>query len=239
MAISMRRAKALCTANELELIKTSTRQGISKLSAARLRQKETRARKLRDKWRDQAAGQKRSAQSMAGSRAAGANKNSAEKAQLFDEVLGRFTAQLAKVEAAGETPGPMGRRRSSRSARSTSHRAARSEVRGKLAEKKRALKSEAKRSSAKAAAEASDGEAESAAEMPKQGKAKQSRPPIGTHVSALDAGQKVQGLHVTRQQQLSARTAAKKDRLKASGKIRVQTNRSAANKRKQAKRDAR
>ena len=101
MAISMGRAKVLCTASELELVRASTRQEIGKLSAARLRQKETRARKLCDKWQDQAKSQMRSAQSKSGSRTAGANKNSAEKAELFDEVLNRFSAQLAKVEAAG------------------------------------------------------------------------------------------------------------------------------------------
>ena len=96
MAISMGRAKALCTATELDVVRASTQQEIGKLTAARLRQKETQARKLRDKWRDQAASQKRSTQAKIGSRDADYNKNSAEKAELFDEVLSRFSAQLAK-----------------------------------------------------------------------------------------------------------------------------------------------
>ena len=66
MAISMVRAKALCSNSELALVKSSTRQEIGRHSAARLRQKETRARKLRDKWRDQAAGQRRASQAKAG-----------------------------------------------------------------------------------------------------------------------------------------------------------------------------
>lgn len=243
MAISMRRAKTLCTASELELVQASARQEIGKLSAARLRQKETRARKLRDKWRDQAAGQKRTAQSKAGSRAAGANKNSAEKAELFDEVLGRFTAQLEKAEAAGESAGPMGRRRSTKTSRSRTHRASRAEVRGTLAEKKRVLKSKAGKAAAKAAPaevepeEVANGEKD--AQKQPASKSKKAKPPIGTHASALEAARKAQGLHVTKQGQLAARTAAKQDRLRASGMIRIQKNRSAANKRKQGKRDSR
>ena len=46
MAISMVRAKALCGNRELALVKSSTGQEIGRHSAARLRQKETRARKL-------------------------------------------------------------------------------------------------------------------------------------------------------------------------------------------------
>ncbi len=49
MSISTARAKQLCTASELTLVKSSSRSEICKLSAARLRQKITRARKLRDK----------------------------------------------------------------------------------------------------------------------------------------------------------------------------------------------
>ena len=68
MAISMGRAKTLCSASELALVQASTRQELGRHSAARLRQKETRARKLRDKWRDQATSQKRAAQAKAGTR---------------------------------------------------------------------------------------------------------------------------------------------------------------------------
>lgn len=258
MAISMGRAKALCTATELELVRASTRQEIGKLTAARLRQKETRARKLRDKWRDQAASQKRSTQAKVGSRDADYNKNSAEKAELFDEVLSRFSAQLAKQEAAGDTAGPLGRRRSTKTARSRTHRAARSEVRGEIAEAKRELKAKAKKKTAVATAakpkkskpaaalaaaktpaptEPAAVETSPAAEPPK--KAKRPKPVVGAHASAIEAGRKAQGLRVTKQSQLAARTAAKQDRLKASGLIRIQKNRSAANKRSQGRRDSR
>lgn len=255
MAISMGRAKTLCSASELALVIASTRQEIGSHTAARLRQKETRARKLRDKWRDQATSQKRSSQAKAGTRDAGANKNSAEKAELFDEVLSRFSTQLAKAEAAGETPGPMGRRRSTKTARSRTHRASRADIRGELAEKKRVLKAKAKKKSATTSepvaaakkkvvpaakaevSEATTTVATTPAAEPK--KSKRPQPLIGTHATALDAGRKAQGLRVTKQSQLVARTAAKQDRLKASGIMRIQKNRSAANKRSQGRRDSR
>ena len=97
MAISIVRAKALCSGAELALVKASSKQEIGAHTAARLKQKQARARKLRDKWRDQVASQRRTAKTKTG--AAEGDKNSAEKAELFDEVLARFTAQLEKAEA--------------------------------------------------------------------------------------------------------------------------------------------
>jgi hypothetical protein len=253
MAISTVRAKALCSAGELALVKASTRQEIGGHTAARLRQKETRARKLRDKWRDQATGQKRSAQAKAGSRDAGANKNSAEKAELFGEVLGRFTAQLAKTEAMGETAGPMGRRRSTKTSRSRTHRAARADVRGELAEAKRVIKAETKskkkaapmKAKAKAVVAARPVMSESApATTMSKGadtapKPKRSRVPMAAGATAIVAGREAQGLHVTKLDQIKASASAKQNRLKAGGLIRIQKNRSAANKRSQGRRDSR
>ncbi len=261
MAISMVRAKALCSAGELALVKASTRQEIGAHTAARLRQKETRARKLRDKWRDQATGQKRSAQAKAGSRDAGANKNSAEKAELFDEVLGRYTAQLAKTEAAGESAGPMGRRRSTKTSRSRTHRAARADVRGELKEAKRTLKAKTKPAAVKAEPVAAKSSAKpvkkkrvtvaaknvsgskSATAVTKGAdtgpKAKRTSRPMAADATAIVAGRKAQGLHVTKQGQIKASADAKQRRLKTSGMIRIQKNRSAANKRNQGRRDSR
>lgn len=260
MAISMVRAKALCSASELELVQASTRREIGSLSAAKLRQAETRARKLRDKWRDQVASQRRASKSKAGARDTAENKRSAEKAELFDEVLGRFTAQLAKVEAKGEVVGPMGRRRSTRTARARTHRAARAEVRSELAETTRSLKSKRKkvvptktnaavaaispRPVKKAAvAESVVSESQSTSAMTKGAdtgpKAKRSSKPVAAGATAIVAGREAQGLHVTKQQQLLASASAKQNRLKAGGMIRIQKNRSAANKRNQGRRDSR
>ncbi|MFO0912604.1 MAG: hypothetical protein U0795_06590 [Pirellulales bacterium] len=142
MAISMAKAKSICSAGELALVAASSKQEIGRHTAARLRQKESRARKLRDKWRDLSNDQQRSSQ--AKGVAEGVNQRTAEKAALFDEVLGRYTAELAKRDAAGETPGPMGRRRSTRSTRSQTHRADRAIVRDALVDMKRDLKAQAK-----------------------------------------------------------------------------------------------
>ena len=256
MAISMARAKVLCNAGELGLVRASSRQEIGKLSAAELRRAETRARNLRDKWRDQSAGQRRKSQKAAGARDTGVNKNSAEKAELFDEVLARFTAQLGKVD---DTPGPLGRARSTRSKRSRTHRASRAEARGELAEAKRVLKKKAKTQAAakpvakpvkkkvekKAVkpvaveAESVDEAGEVAAPATPVKKPKRAGKPFGADMTGLEAGRMAQGLRVTKKGQLMASTAAKQNRLKASGLIRIQKNRSAANKRQQGRRDSR
>ncbi len=246
MAISMVRVKALCSGAELALVKASTKQEIGSHTAARLKQKQSRARKFRDKWRDQVAAQRRTAKATTG--AAAGDKNSAEKAALFDEVLSRFTAQLGKAEAIGETAGPMGRRRSTKTARSRTHRASRAEVRSELAEAKHAIKSKKKAATAKsksvaAAAEPILGEPAPAATMTKGAdtppKVKRSRIPVAAGATAIVAGREAQGLRVTKQQQLLASANAKQNRLKASGMIRIQKNRSAANKRSQGRRDSR
>jgi hypothetical protein len=256
MAISIGRAKALCSDSELALVKASTRQEIDTHTTARLRQKETRARRLRDKWRDQAASQRRSKQVKVGARDVDAAARSAEKAELFDEVLSRFSAQLAKAEADGKSPGPMGRRRSTRSKKSTTNRSTRAVVRDVLKEIKRDLdppKTKKLRAAAKTAAAqtpmeevavAANDEAVVVTTKPTRPTAppkskKRSRVPVGAKEPALLAGRDAQGLRVTKQQQLRASTAAKQDRLKASGMIRIQKNRSAANKRSQGRRDSR
>jgi hypothetical protein len=261
MAISMVRAKALCSGAELALVKASSKQEIGTHTAARLKQKQTRARKLRDKWRDQVAAQRRTAKSKTG--AAEGDKNSAEKAVIFDEVLARFTAQLEKAESQGKSAGPMGRRRSTKTARSRTHRAERAEVRGQLAEAKSEIKSKAKSTKKKAApakvkakpAVAAEPVAKAAAAAPAvtskvlastvakgadtPPKPKRSRVPVAAGASAIVAGREAQGLHVTKLGQINANATAKQNRLKASGMIRIQKNRSAANKRSQGRRDSR
>jgi hypothetical protein len=268
MVISMARAQALCSASELKLVQLGTRQEIGALSAAKLRQAETRARKMRDKWKDQAALQRRAAQSKAATRDVAANKRSTEKAALFGEVLQRFSAQLAKVTDAGAIIGPKGRQRSTRSARSRKHRAARAEVRGALAETQREFKVRPKAAatksktlaaspSAKAVAPARPAETATGDGLPPSTaaikpvavfgrpasrpgkKTRRSGKPIGADATAIEAGREIQGLHVTKQQQLLASASAKRSRLQASGLIRIQKNRSAANKRNQGRRDSR
>ena len=186
---------------------------------------------------------------------------SAEKAELFDEVLGRFSTQLAKLESAGETAGPMGRRRSTKTSRSSTHRAKRAVIRESLKEFKREidsskpkkLRTAAKASAAKAVVvedvvaanvEAAVVDAQVKAARPAKSAAgvkpsKRSRVPVAARATPLATGREAQGLRVTKPQQVKARTAAKQDRLRASGMIRIQKNRSAANKCSQGRRDSR
>src|SRR5262245_57446009 len=102
MAVSMARARALCNANEISLIRASSPNEIGKLTPAQLKQKITRTRTLRDKWTDQSRSQRRATQSAQRSRQTDANARSAEKAKLFTAALAQFETQLTKLEAKGK-----------------------------------------------------------------------------------------------------------------------------------------
>jgi hypothetical protein len=252
MPISIVRAKALCNATELALVASSAPRAISKLSASKLRFSVEQARKLRDKWRDQSDAQRRKSQKKLGARGTDDNARSIEKAQLFDEVLGRFAARLAASDSAGTVSKP--RAGAKRTERNRSHRATRANVRGSLQEAKRGLASPAKKKPAKAnvtdkkdeaspktapAAPVSATAATTGKPVASRSKPRVSRKPAATGISAIEAGRTTQGLRVTNQQQLLAKTSAKQGRLKAAGFVRIQKNRSAANKRSQARRDSR
>jgi hypothetical protein len=245
MATSIAQAKLLCTAPELKLVTASTRSEIGKLSTLQLEQKIKRSRALRDKWRDQSRSQRRAVQSSQRARQTDANARSAEKAELFGEVLARFEAQLNKLTAKGQTADKMLKRLSPRT-RSATHRATRAEVRDSLKEQKANLSRGKKpRKSAATAPEPSAEEptvvskpaAKPAAPAKTRGKGKKSHAGVG--LTAIESARELQGLHVTQAKQLRARTAAKQSRLKASGLVRIQKNASAQNKRRQAKRDSR
>jgi hypothetical protein len=254
MAISLAQAKSLCSENELALVLLSTRSEIGKLSAGQLRLKIKRARDLRDKWSDQSRKQRRATQAAQKARDTDANARSAKKAQLFEEALGRFESQLAKLESDGKSGNAAPKRVAARE-RSAGHRAARAEIRDSLKQDRLKLKQAGKRSKpvvAKPAAEAkpvaADAASEQTVEKATRGdKAKAGgkrarrgkKAPASAGLTALQAGHDIQGLHVTEGTQLRARTAAKQSRLKTSGLIRIQKSTSAANKRRQAKRDGR
>jgi hypothetical protein len=252
MPISVARAKTLCSASELALVKSSARQEIAKLSAPKLRLSVERARKLRDKWRDQANAQRRKSQKELGARETDGNARTAEKAQLFDEVLERFTARLATMDTTEIASKP--RAGAKRFARSQSHRATRAELRGSLQEAKRELTSPTKKkltnekvAAAIPSSTASAPVADAPSVAPKKAvksaatsaQPRKPRKAPATDMSAIDAGRATQRLRVTKQQQLLAKTSAKQGHLKAAGLVRIQKNRSAANKRSQARRDSR
>jgi hypothetical protein len=260
MAFSLAQAKSLCTASELTLARASTRNEIGRYSVVQIRQKLERARKLSDKWRDQSRSQGRATKSAKRSRPTDPNARSDEKAQLFREVVVRFEDQLAKLEAKGRksTPAP---KRLPKRARSATHRADRADIRAELKEERAAMGGRKKSKPAKptkstkskppAAPPITIEEAfgmtggTDAAEQPtkpsipaaKTGKGKRSHAGLG--MSPIESAREFQHLRVTKGKQLRATTAAKKSRLQASGLMRIQKNASAANKRRQGKRDAR
>jgi hypothetical protein len=249
----MAHAKSLCTASELALVKSSSRSEIGKLSAAQLRMKVSRARKLRDKWRDQAMAQRRTTQKSQRARQTEANARSTEKAELFGEVLGRYEVRLAKLETKGQSGDPAKKPMAKR-ARSATHRAARAVARDSLKDarlelggrKKAKPPAPAKTKSpvamepkaldvATEAAESTTAPSRSTKRKTGQGKLAAS----GIGMTALESARAVQGLRVTKGKQLRATTAAKGDRLKAAGKRRIQMHASARGRRRQGKRDAR
>ena len=256
MAFTAAQAKSLCTAGELTLVKASSRNEIGKFSVVQIRQKVDRTRKLRDKWRDQAEKQRRASQAAQRARQTGANARSAEKAELFGEVLARFEAQMASLEAKGEAARPAPKRLPTR-ARSAKHRADRADIRAELKEERLALAGGKKSKVAKVtkkkptAAAALPLEVELEAAAPKTASKRAPKPTIpaakagrgksahaGTGLTAMESARELQGLRVTKGKQLRASTAAKKSRLQASGLMRVQNNASARNRRSQGKRDA-
>ncbi len=242
MAISSSKAKAVCSDSEWSLVVSSGKAQIKLLSAPQLRQKKERARKLRDKWRDQAQKQRRAAQAKKGARQTSSSARSDEKAELFQEVLSRFEAELAKPKS-DRTAATRPRKLSPLKTRVKTHRAVRAEVRDELRETRREI-SVGKRSRRTATAAKAMPAAPSAAAETKSTASvdsSRSKPPtaIVTESKAARSTSAPKGLQVTKRKQRRASTQAKQDRLKAAGVVRIQKHISAQNRRRQAKRDAR
>lgn len=93
MAYNRRQAEGLLDTAELQLFDASLASGLSVLTAAELKAKITRTRRLRDKQRDLVQRQRlasRAATGSKGGRTGVANVRTADKATLLDEVLARF-----------------------------------------------------------------------------------------------------------------------------------------------------
>lgn len=105
MAHTRAQAGKLLTASELEVFDSSRGDALEPLSAARLRGKVKRARTLRDKYRDLLKRQKIATRERTGSKVGKsgvANVRTAQKADVFAEVLERFEKRLAQVEGNGK-----------------------------------------------------------------------------------------------------------------------------------------
>jgi hypothetical protein len=96
MTITREQAKELCTADEFKLVESSFPPQIGSLTAARLRQKVERSRKLQDKYRDLSRRQNRTTKAGDTDRTRARNERTARKSQLFSEALERFEVKLAQ-----------------------------------------------------------------------------------------------------------------------------------------------
>jgi len=149
VAISVAQARLICTKAELEIVIPSTTKEIGALDAKQLQALIRRARTARDKWRDLKADQTRDIKATDPARLETANARSAEKAQLFDEVLGRFEKRLSKLEPGKATSAPAAAK-ATKTVRNAEHRQTRSQVRGELIAKTETLNAKAKPAATKA-----------------------------------------------------------------------------------------
>lgn len=102
MATNKTQAAKLLSAAEMLVYSASVAPDIKELTAAILAAKIKRARTMRDKFRDLLKRQKVTTRSRTGTKAGisgNANERTAIKAEVFDEVLQRFTARQEQVQA--------------------------------------------------------------------------------------------------------------------------------------------
>lgn len=127
---------ALLDAAERRIFDASRGGALAAATKAQLGALVAQARALRDKWRDQFRGQRRTSQRAAGARGVGGNDRSLQKSELFADAVTRIETRLAElgssvaraVTAAAGGAGP------SKAARARSHRATRATTRAALAE---------------------------------------------------------------------------------------------------------
>lgn len=224
-------APAWLSASEARLVASSEEASLAKAGAGELRRKISRARALRDKWRDVYTAQRRETQQARASRATVANRRSREKSELFGEVLARLEARLAKVTASGTSDGARSKRGPTPRRRTQQHRRERSRT-------KRALADEvAERESAAAHSALADLPPMMTRTAPKK-KAKEAKSKAGKpRGAAKKPGGKRASKAKARHQ---SRTAASRHRTKVSGlTTRIRGHVSARGKRAQARRDRR
>jgi hypothetical protein len=245
-SLTLADAKQLCTANELRLVTSSMGNRLESFDSAGLKKNIVEARKLRDKWRDQATTQRRETQRAQGSRTSDKNARSDQKAQLFDEALTRFTDRLALVEASPElagTPPKTVKPAPTKRQRSQEHRESRADVRDALREKKQMLNESkatpaaAKKAPKKTAKKPAPNAAESAQAAPKKKKAARKTAPPKQPITSIKPSS---APPVSPKQNRSAKTAAKQARLQKSGVTsRTRGHVSAQTRKNQSKRDSR
>ncbi|MBX3364749.1 MAG: hypothetical protein KF866_08300 [Phycisphaeraceae bacterium] len=263
MAVSISRAKTLCTAPEFALVSASSATAVKAMSADRLRDKIARARKLRDKYRDLAERQRRESrgkQSPRGKRPSQSNEATQTKQQIFAEAMERFQTALTRLEGASASPNAKAttpakpkaskKRAKRRSARAETKAivesidASKTPVSGRRRAGKGALSRKAKSGHARAAA--TDDSAVTSSPATKKPSRRRSvaeltpgkTPPTALHRNAVTprlAAEKT-SLQVRDKASVGKRKA---DRVQASGTPRIGGHIKASGRRNQAKRDSR
>jgi hypothetical protein len=95
-------ARKLLSSAEFELFEASRRDGICVLSAAELKRKVERTRRLRDKYRDLYKRQRLAIRDLTGTKrgnSGAANARTKEKAAIFQELLTRFQVRYDRMTA--------------------------------------------------------------------------------------------------------------------------------------------
>lgn len=101
MSITRPKAKELCTAAEYGLVEASFAPAINAFTPGQLNTKITRARTLRDKYKDLARRQHLEAKGTrrpSGKKPASGNEGTLKKEQLFSETLARFEKRLSMLQ---------------------------------------------------------------------------------------------------------------------------------------------
>ena len=109
MTYDRHRVRKLTTASEFALVQASSGALIRQLSARALRSNISRARRLRDKQRDLQRRQRLARRARTGTKHAGTDRT-AQKAEIFDQVLARFTKRLQDVKTKPALPKRKGRK---------------------------------------------------------------------------------------------------------------------------------
>jgi hypothetical protein len=245
--VSKAKVKALCTAAEAELVRVSRRPEIGQLDAATLKKHVTEARKLRDKWRDQATKQRRDTQQRHNGRVADGEKRSEQKAEIFDATLAAFEKQLEKVSAAGGASSkPAPKKKAAKSAPAPDHRAERASKRGALEAEREEMNAASKPATKpikkKVAKKKTAKKGVYAAAAKKAVKSLLNQPTEHDATAKSTNGTQSEGLvgPINAKRQRRVETVAKQERLDQSGvRSRLKGHASASGRRSQGKRDSR
>lgn len=177
MSYTLRQVQPLLTQAELELFQSSRATVIRTLDVRQLTSRVKRARSLRDKYRD--LYRRQTVQSRARAGAVEANRRTEVKAEIMDEVLQRFEAELIRKQALAAKAEQLA---AARKAAAASKAAAKKAPAKKAAAKKApAKKAPAKKAASKTASKTAAAKGAAAAKRPsakapaKKGPAKTSR----------------------------------------------------------------